>query len=86
MQDKTQMTMLVTWMIELFLNQLGGLKEQGQDDTSEYDNTQEQFRKFLSQQRVRVSVIEIESIGFESFATGPNSLHERLSLNFIILN
>jgi vacuolar protein sorting-associated protein 18 len=55
-QDKTQMTMLVTWMIELFLNQLGELKEQGQDGTSEYDNTQEEFRKFLTQPKVKVSV------------------------------
>ena len=63
------MTMLVTWMIELFLNQLGGLKEQGQDDTSEYDNTQEQFRKFLSQQRVRVSMFP-SYCGFGSVVQG----------------
>lgn len=49
------MTMLVTWMIELYLNQLGELKEQGQDDTHEYENTQEEFRKFLMQQKVKAS-------------------------------
>ena len=54
-QDKTQMTMLVTWMIELFLNQLGELKETGHDDTSEYEHTQEEFRAFLGQPRVKVS-------------------------------
>ncbi|GFR83888.1 vacuolar protein sorting-associated protein 18 homolog [Elysia marginata] len=68
-QDKTQMTMLVTWMIELFLNQLGGLKEQGQDDTSEYDNTQEQFRKFLGQQRVRECVSNNRSVVYDLIAS-----------------
>lgn len=57
-QDKTQMTMLVTWMIELFLNRLGELKEQGQDDTSEYENTQEEFRKFLTQHKVKVATAD----------------------------
>ncbi|XP_055900557.1 vacuolar protein sorting-associated protein 18 homolog isoform X1 [Biomphalaria glabrata] len=47
-QDKAQMTMLVTWMIELFLNQLGELKEQGQDASAEFDNMQEEFRKFMN--------------------------------------
>ncbi len=53
-QDKAQMTMLVTWLIELYLNQLGELKEQGMDESDEYNNIQEEFRKFLSQARVKV--------------------------------
>ncbi|XP_041365438.1 vacuolar protein sorting-associated protein 18 homolog isoform X2 [Gigantopelta aegis] len=52
-QDKTQMTMLVTWLIELFLNQLGELKEQGRDDTAEYSSIQEEFRQFLRLPRVK---------------------------------
>ncbi|GFN86697.1 vacuolar protein sorting-associated protein 18 homolog [Plakobranchus ocellatus] len=69
LQDKTQMTMLVTWMIELFLNQLGGLKEQGQDNTSEYDKTQEDFRQFLGQQRVRECVSNNRSVVYDLIAS-----------------
>ncbi|PVD33305.1 hypothetical protein C0Q70_04558 [Pomacea canaliculata] len=52
-QDKTQMTMLVTWIVELFLNTLGRLKEQGQDETYEYESTQEKFRKFMASMRIK---------------------------------
>ena len=54
LQDKTQMTMIVTWLIEIYLNQLGQLKEEGQDMSSSYDALQEEFRKFLAQTRVKV--------------------------------
>lgn len=48
------MTMLVTWIVELFLNTLGRLKEQGQDETYEYESTQEKFRKFMASMRIKV--------------------------------
>ncbi|XP_033107072.1 vacuolar protein sorting-associated protein 18 homolog [Anneissia japonica] len=48
-QDKTQMTMLITWLIELYLNQLGELKESNQE---RYNVIHEQFQKFLAQSRV----------------------------------
>lgn len=54
------MTMLVTWMIELFLNQLGELKEQGQDASAEFDNMQEEFRKFMNSNiKVKVKLYNI---------------------------
>ena len=46
--------MLVMWLIEIYLNQLGVLKEQGEDMDQKYDLTQEEFRKFLNQARVKV--------------------------------
>ncbi|KAK6183831.1 hypothetical protein SNE40_002395 [Patella caerulea] len=52
-QDKTQITMLVTWLIELYLNQLGELKEQNQDESQEYIAIQEYFRTFLGQPKVK---------------------------------
>ncbi|XP_055957598.1 vacuolar protein sorting-associated protein 18 homolog [Patella vulgata] len=52
-QDKTQITMLVTWLIELYLNQLGELKEQNQDESQEYVAIQEYFRTFLGQPKVK---------------------------------
>lgn len=54
-KDKTQITMLVTWLIEIFLNQLGEMKEQGQDESDEYRKVQEEFRMFLAQPKNKVS-------------------------------
>ncbi|XP_071954720.1 vacuolar protein sorting-associated protein 18 homolog [Antedon mediterranea] len=48
-QDKTQMTMLITWLIELYLNQLGELKDTNED---RYNEVHEYFQKFLAQSRV----------------------------------
>ncbi|KAL5007275.1 hypothetical protein ScPMuIL_016081 [Solemya velum] len=52
-QDKTQLTMLVTWLIEIYLNQLGELKEEGDIRNQTYDETQEEFRTFLRQSKVK---------------------------------
>ncbi len=48
------MTMIVTWLIELYLNQLGELKDQGDKAKTELDKLQEDFRKLLVQSRVKV--------------------------------
>ena len=45
--------MILTWLIEIYLNQLGTLKEQGEDNTDGYEQLQEEFRKFLAQPRVK---------------------------------
>ena len=70
-QDKTQVTMLVMWLIEIYLNQLGVLKEQGDDMDERYDVVQEEFRKFLNQPRVKVAyvcyVIECECVKMTLF-------------------
>eukprot|EP00794_Sanderia_malayensis_P016888 gene16888-18594_t len=52
-QDRTQMTMIVTWLIELYLNQLGEMKDQGEKAKSELDKMQEDFRKLLVQTSVK---------------------------------
>ncbi|XP_078602605.1 vacuolar protein sorting-associated protein 18 homolog isoform X2 [Branchiostoma floridae x Branchiostoma japonicum] len=51
--DKTQTTMLVTWLIELYLNRLGALKEQGLQNDGKYYTLRDEFRKFLAHQRVK---------------------------------
>ena len=51
-QDKTQTTMIVMWLIELYLDHLGQLKEEG--DRKARDSLQDEFRKLLSQTRVKV--------------------------------
>ena len=50
--------MLVTWLIELYLNHLGVLKEQGNDTSDQYDILQEEFRKFLARPSVKVSCLQ----------------------------
>ncbi|XP_064634570.1 vacuolar protein sorting-associated protein 18 homolog [Lineus longissimus] len=52
-QDKTQITMIVTWLIEIWLNQLGELREQGQEMSDTYDGVQDEFRMFLARNRVK---------------------------------
>ena len=46
------MTMLIMWLIELYLNDLGNLKEN--DAKAKHDDLEEEFRKFLAQTKVKV--------------------------------
>lgn len=46
------MTMLIMWLIELYLNDLGSLKES--DAKAKHDDLEEEFRKFLAQTKVKV--------------------------------
>ena len=48
------MTMLSMWLIEIFLNQLGELRERGQDGLEQYSTLQAQFRHFLASARLKV--------------------------------
>jgi hypothetical protein len=52
------MTMIVTWLIEIWLNQLGELREQGQEMSENYDILQDEFRLFLARGRIKVSITE----------------------------
>jgi vacuolar protein sorting-associated protein 18 len=53
-QDKTQITMIVVWVIELFLNQLGELRDCGKANSSEYKEMQRHFEGFMNQRLVQV--------------------------------
>jgi len=48
------MVMLITWVIELYLNQLGDLRDTGLHGAGRYDEMQDEFRKFLNQSKVKV--------------------------------
>ena len=50
--------MLVTWVIELYLNQLGELRDRGTKGMA-YETLQDEFRKFLNQSRVKVSLFSL---------------------------
>lgn len=55
-QDKTQITMIVIWVVELFMNQMGALRS---NETSYLQNPrfielQKQFDSFLATEKVEV--------------------------------
>ncbi|KAF4519225.1 hypothetical protein B566_EDAN015331 [Ephemera danica] len=52
-QDKTQITMIVVWVTELFLNQLGQIRDAGRESTLEYRELQEQFSDFMQARLVQ---------------------------------
>ena len=45
--------MLTTWLVELFLNDLGALKDEG--DRDGYENMTQEFHAFLETKNLRVS-------------------------------
>ena len=47
------MTMLIMWLIELYLNDLGGIMEE--EGSVKREALQDEFRKFLAQTKVKVS-------------------------------
>ena len=51
-QDSTQQTMLMAWLVELFLNDLGTLKDEG--DIRGHHTMQQDFHKFLESPALRV--------------------------------
>lgn len=53
-QDKTQITMIVMWLLEIFLNELGILRTAGKQNTNEYRTLQQEFHRLLKEGRVKV--------------------------------
>ncbi|XP_019880940.1 vacuolar protein sorting-associated protein 18 homolog isoform X2 [Aethina tumida] len=51
-QDKTQITMIVIWVVELYLNKLEEKRLQGMEQSAAYDTIQKQFETFLALQEV----------------------------------
>ena len=51
-QDSTQQTMLTTWLVELFLNDLGALKDEG--DRDGHAKMTQEFHAFLETKSLRV--------------------------------
>lgn len=63
--------MLTTWLIELFLNELGALQDRGEQRN--YKRLQSEFYSFLSQEalkvRRRVCILEVSTCG-DLYLTG----------------
>jgi len=53
-KEKTQLTMLCSWLVEIYLNSLNGLKDDG--DIEGYRVLQDEFREFLQDDRVRLNL------------------------------
>jgi hypothetical protein len=49
-REKTQLTMVCTWLVEIYLNTLNSLKDEG--NTDGYRSLQNEFREFLQDPRV----------------------------------
>jgi len=45
---------MVLWLVELYLNGLGSLRDFGKNDTAEYRNTEAEFLQFMNQKIVKV--------------------------------
>jgi len=67
--EKMQITMIVVWLIEIWLNQLGQLKERGEETSSRYENIQEEFRKFLAIPHVKECISENRSTVYDLIAS-----------------
>ncbi|XP_077978049.1 vacuolar protein sorting-associated protein 18 homolog isoform X1 [Glandiceps talaboti] len=65
--EKTQMTMIITWLIELYLNQLGTYRDQG--DSTGFLMLQEEFQKFLAQSRVMECLHDNKATAYDLIAS-----------------
>jgi hypothetical protein len=68
-QDKTQIAMLVAWLSEIWLNEIGRLKERGEEMSANYEALQESFRKFLNTPRVKECASENRSMIYDLIAS-----------------
>lgn len=48
------MSVLVLWILEIYLNQLGSLRDLRKEDSADYKNLEEEFLQFMGQKLVTV--------------------------------
>ncbi|XP_061377233.1 vacuolar protein sorting-associated protein 18 homolog [Danaus plexippus] len=63
--DKTLISMIVIWMTELFLSQLGSLRRTGKADSNEYHQIQSNFEIFLLQPKVTKCMQHIKTVIYD---------------------
>lgn len=51
--------MIAMWLIELYLNELGELRDGGEQKREDFERVQDDFRKLLATSKVRVRKIRI---------------------------
>ncbi|GFT12641.1 vacuolar protein sorting-associated protein 18 homolog [Trichonephila clavipes] len=52
-QDKTQITMIVMWLMEIYLNELGVLRTSGKQTSQKFKDLQDEFRNLLKDPRIK---------------------------------
>ncbi|CAG4937283.1 unnamed protein product [Parnassius apollo] len=63
--DKTLISMIVIWMTELYLSQLGFLRRTGKEDTQEFHQIQSDFEVFLLQPKVVKCMQHVKSVIYD---------------------
>lgn len=63
--DKTLISMIVIWMTELYLSQLGTMRRTGKEDSQEYHQIQSDFKVFLLQPKVVKCMQHIKSVVYD---------------------
>jgi hypothetical protein len=64
-QDKTQLTMITSWLMEIYLNQLGSLRDEGSSKERELQMFRDEFRDFLKLPRVATCLDENKHVAYE---------------------
>lgn len=81
-QDKTQITMIVIWVIELFLNQLGTLRDEGRENAAECVGLQKELDSFLARPQVMECVKNNRSTVYDLMASHGDK-HNLIKLTII---
>ncbi|XP_055496894.1 vacuolar protein sorting-associated protein 18 homolog [Leucoraja erinacea] len=71
LEDRTQLTLLVTWLTEIYLNRLGRL-EDDKSKRGQFDASREEFRKFLSGSKIKECLLSNRSIIYDLLASHGN--------------
>ncbi|CAH0397716.1 unnamed protein product [Chilo suppressalis] len=64
-EDKTLISMIVIWMTELYLSQLGLLRRSGKTDSEQYHQIQSDFEVFLLQPKVAKCMQHVKSVIYD---------------------
>lgn len=67
--DKTLISMLVIWMIELYLAQLSTLRRTGKQDTDKYHQVQSDFEMFLLHPKASKCMQHVKSVVYDLMAS-----------------
>ncbi|KAJ8728370.1 hypothetical protein PYW08_016755 [Mythimna loreyi] len=67
--EKTLISMLVIWMTELYLSQLGLLRRTGKQDSEEYHQIQSNFEVFLLHPKVAKCMQHVKSVVYDLMAS-----------------
>lgn len=68
-QDKTQITMIALWVIELYLSQLADLRLDGEEKGHQYGELQKEFEKFLQNKKVAHCIQDNRSTIYDLMAS-----------------